>query len=289
MTGPEMEKDVWARGREMLAAVIRIPHISVTLPNKSFSLMSQSNLGQAALLTALAPKQNLRDGHLVMVIHFQQVSPDTKCRKDSMHTHTHTHPASHLWIWMKIFKYNASSNKRKMQHDPAEFICGVKERGSIYTGLAGTGWNGNILLCSTFCISSKHLYIIKSEIVALHFSNQQWRKSVKTLLSTEMHSVGVRNFWAHRTPGWVLFRTRHLRQGFSSPRKLRKGANNIKCKGPPARQTMFRAERERRYSPGLVCCRETKSLRFLSGALGGCFSQPSLLLGGVRQQFWSLD
>ena len=86
------------------------------------------------------------------------------------------------------------------------------------------------LLCSPSCISSKHLYIIKSEIVALHFSNQQWHKSVKTLRSTEMHSVGVRNFWAQRTPGWVLFRTRRLRQGFSSPRKLRKDANNIKCK-----------------------------------------------------------
>ena len=37
---------------------------------------------------------------------------------------------------MKTFKYNASSNKRKMQHDPAEFILGVKKRGSIYMGLA---------------------------------------------------------------------------------------------------------------------------------------------------------
>ena len=59
---------------------------------------------------------------------------------------------------MKTFKYNASSNKRKMQHDPAEFILEVKERGSIYMGLAELDGMETFALLNLLCLIQTLVY-----------------------------------------------------------------------------------------------------------------------------------
>lgn len=57
-----------------------------------------------------------------------------------------------------------------MQHDPAEFI--LEYRGSIYTGLAELDGMETFALLNLLYLIQTLVYH-KSEIVALHFSNQQ--------------------------------------------------------------------------------------------------------------------